>query len=167
MPHSPLGVLNISLVTGDDVNMDMQDTLASCRSYINPDIITIRIKLLINKVHTGCDFILRQVKNLSNMAFRNYHSMPRAHRVAITSTVRKLIIERHPFSIFAKQARVIRVAFFLSSSDDKLNVLSSDTPFASLQNRHGLFGSRFFLSSSDDKLIIPTILFYPDILTSD
>jgi len=44
--------------------MDMQDTLASCLSYINPDIITIRIKLLIDKL-----FLLQT----TNLIFLQYY----------------------------------------------------------------------------------------------
>lgn len=80
------------------MNMDMQDTLACRRAYIDAYVISIWIKLLINKffllidkLHTGCNFILRQVKKLCNMAFRNHHSMTRTNCVAITTTVRKFI----------------------------------------------------------------------------
>ena len=48
MPHPTLGVLNIPLVAGNDMNVDMEDTLSSRWPYVNANIITIGIKLLIN-----------------------------------------------------------------------------------------------------------------------
>lgn len=97
MPHAPLGVLDITLVAGNDVNMGMQDTLAGRWPYIDADIIAIRPEFLVQKLtllgnqgHAGVDFFGRQVKKAGDMALRDDQGMPRAHREAVTGTVGKL-----------------------------------------------------------------------------
>lgn len=48
MPHPPLGILNITLVAGNNVDMDMKDTLPGRRPHVYADIVAIRVKFLIN-----------------------------------------------------------------------------------------------------------------------
>ena len=99
MPHAPLGVLNITFVSGDEVNMDMEDTLSSRRPYVNSDVITVRLELLIqprafngNQLHASVDFFRGQVEKAGDMTARDDQSMSRTHRVAVTGAVRKLML---------------------------------------------------------------------------
>lgn len=94
MPHTPLRVLNIAVVAGYDVNMDMENALPGRRPYVNSDIVSIRLELLVqplaflgNQFYAGVDLFRGQVEKTSDMTTRDYQSMPRAHRVGITSTV--------------------------------------------------------------------------------
>ena len=100
MPHTPLGILDISLVAGNDVNMDMQNALPSRRPYVNADVVAIRLELLVqqlallgDQLHTGADLFGRQVKEAGHMTLRDNHGVPRAHRVTVTSTVCKLVTQ--------------------------------------------------------------------------
>ena len=120
MPHASLGIFDIALVAGNDVNMDMEDTLPSCRPNIHTNIIAVGIELLVqqapllgDKPHAGADLFRRQVEKAGDMSTRDDQRMPRAHRVAIACAVRKFVSQRHPACIFTKQARVIGVALFL------------------------------------------------------
>ena len=100
MPHAPLGILNITLVAGNDVNMDMKDTLPGRRPYVNADIVAIRVKLLINEffflvneVHAGSHLFRRQVEKAGDMTTRDDHAMTRAHRVGVAGTISKFILQ--------------------------------------------------------------------------
>lgn len=119
VPYSPLGILNITLVARNDVNMHMQDTLPCRRPNINADIIAIRLELLINELffflnqlHTGAHLFKCQLEKAGNMTLRDDNRMPWARRVSITCTVRKFIIQRHPLRVCTKQAWVIEVSLF-------------------------------------------------------
>src|SRR3989344_8125582 len=48
MSHAPLGVLDIPLVTGNDADMGMENTLPGGRPHVNPDIVAIRVKFGVN-----------------------------------------------------------------------------------------------------------------------
>lgn len=94
MAHSPLGILNVSFVAGDEVNMDMEDTLPGRRSYVDADIVTIRLEFLVqshallgDQPHAGMDLFWRQIEKAGHMATRDNQGMARAHRVGITRTV--------------------------------------------------------------------------------
>ena len=50
MPHTALGIFNITLITGNDVNMDMEDTLPSRRPYVNADVVAVGFKLLVQQL---------------------------------------------------------------------------------------------------------------------
>ena len=98
MPHTPLGVLNITLVTGNEVNMDMEDTLSSRRPNIHADVVAVRLELLVQqpalfsyKCHASVDLFGCQVEKAGDMATRDDQRMPRADRVAITRAVRKFV----------------------------------------------------------------------------
>ncbi len=100
MPHAPLGILNVSLVAGYDVNMDMKYALPGRWPHIDADIVAIRFEfpvqqlaLLVYQVHAGIDLLRRQVEKASDMSTRNDHSMPRAHRVGIAGTISKFILQ--------------------------------------------------------------------------
>ena len=74
MPHPALGVLNIPFVAGNDVDMDMENTLSGRWPHINADIVAIRAKLFIyeffflcNEVHAGVDLFRRQVEKTNDM----------------------------------------------------------------------------------------------------
>ena len=120
MPHAPLGIIDITLVAGNDVNMDMEDTLPGRRPNINADVVAIGFELLVQqaallgyKLHAGVDLFGRQVEKAGDMTTRDDQRMTRAHRVAITRAVRKFITQRHPACVFTKQARVIGIALFI------------------------------------------------------
>jgi len=117
MPNAPLGVLNITLVAGNDVNVHMENTLPSRRPYVNADVVTIGTKLLVQRrallgyqLHAGIDLFGRQLKKTGDMATRDDHRMAWAHPIGITSTVRKLIIQRHPMWVSTKQTRIIGIS---------------------------------------------------------
>ena len=101
MPHTPLGILDIPLVTGNDVNMGMQDTLPGRRPYVNADVVAIGIKLLVQHLallsyqrHTGGNLFGRQLEKARNMAFRDNHRMTRAHReIGISRTISKFVLQ--------------------------------------------------------------------------
>ena len=119
MPHAPLGIIDITLVAGNDVNMDMEDTLPGRRPNINADVVAVGFELLVQqpvllgyKLYAGVDLFGRQVEKAGDMTTRDDHRMTRAHRVGITSAVREFVIQRHPLWVCTKQARVIGVALF-------------------------------------------------------
>ena len=120
MPHAPLGILDITLVAGNDVNMGMEDTLPGRRPNIHANVVAVGIELLVQqpallgyKLHAGVDLFGRQVEKAGDMSTRDDHRMTRAHRVAITCAVRQFVTQRHPACVFTKQARVIGVALFI------------------------------------------------------
>jgi len=45
MPHAPLGILNITLIAGNDVNVRMENTLPGCSSHVNANIVAVGIEL--------------------------------------------------------------------------------------------------------------------------
>jgi len=99
MPHSPLWILNVPFVAGDDVNMDMEDALPGRRPHIDADIVAIRIKLLINvffflfdEAHAGSHFFRRQVEKAGDMPTRDDHGVPRTRRVGVTGAVSKFML---------------------------------------------------------------------------
>ena len=98
MPHAPLGVLDIPLVTGNDVDMDVENTLPGGQPHVNPDIVAIRVKfpvdapfLLINQVYAGRHLVLRQVEKARDMPLRDDQDMTRADRIGVTGTVCELM----------------------------------------------------------------------------
>ncbi len=99
MPHPTLGILNVPFVAGDDVNMDMEDTLPGRRSDINADIVAIRIKPLVNaffflfnEVHAGSHFFRCQVEKANDMPTWDDQDVPRTRRVGVTSTESKFML---------------------------------------------------------------------------
>ena len=120
MPHASLGILDITLVTGNDVNMHMENTLPGRGPNIYANIVAVRLELRVQQAallgdqcHAGLDLFGRQVEKAGDMPTRDNHCMPRAHRVAIARAVRKFVPQRHPARIPTKQARVIRIALNL------------------------------------------------------
>ena len=100
MAHAPLGILDITLVARNDVNMDMEYTLPVRRSYVNADIVTIRLEFLVqshallgDQPHAGIDLFGRQVEKAGDMATWDNQGMARAHRVGITRTVSKFMLQ--------------------------------------------------------------------------
>ena len=100
MPHPTLGVRNIPLVTGDDVDMDMEDTLPGRRADINADIVTIRLEFLVqshallgDQLHTGIDLFWKQVEKAGHMAPRNDQGVPGTRRIGIASTVSQFALQ--------------------------------------------------------------------------
>ncbi len=119
MSHAALGVLDIALVAGNEVNMDMHDALPGRRPHVDADIVAIRLELCVqqaallgDQVHAGLDLFGRQLEKAGDMTARDNQGMTRAHRVAITRAVRKFVFQRHPACVFTKQARVIGVTLF-------------------------------------------------------
>lgn len=117
MPHTALGIFNITLITGNDVNMYMPDTLPSRRPYVNADVVAVGFKLfiqqlslLIDQRHAGVDLFGCQLKKAGNMASRDDQRMTRAHSVRIARAVRQFVIQRHPLWVCTKQTWVIGVA---------------------------------------------------------
>ena len=99
MPHPSLGILNVPFVAGDDVNVDMEDTLPGRRSHINADIVAVRIELLVNvffflfnEPHAGCHFFRCQVEKAGDMPTRDDQGVSRTRRVGVTSTESKFML---------------------------------------------------------------------------
>jgi hypothetical protein len=99
MPHPPLGILNVPLVAGDDMNMNVEDTLPGRRPHIDADIVAIRIKLLVdaclflaNEDHAGSHFFRCQVENTDDMPTRDDQGMSRACRIRIAGAVGKIML---------------------------------------------------------------------------
>ena len=119
MPYAPLGIINITLIAGNDVDMDMKNTLPGRSPDINADVVAVGLKLLVqqpaflgNQCHTGVDLFGHQIEKAGDMSARDDQRMTRAHRVAIARAERKCVTQRHPAHILTKQARVIGIAFF-------------------------------------------------------
>ena len=100
MAHAALGILDITLVARDDVNMDMEYTLSGRLSHVNADIVTIRLEFLVqshallgDQPHAGIDLFGRQVEKAGYMATWDNQGMARIHRVAITRTVSKFMLQ--------------------------------------------------------------------------
>lgn len=99
MPHPSLGILNVSFVAGDDVNMDMENALPGRRPHIDADIVAIRIEFLINasfflldQAHTGSHFFRGQVEKAGDMPPRNDQGVSRTRRVGVTRTESKFML---------------------------------------------------------------------------
>ena len=119
MPHTALGIFNITLITGNDVNMYMKDTLPSRRPYVNADVVAVGFKLFVQQLsllvyqrHAGVDLFGCQLKKTGNMATRDDHRVTRAHRVRIARTVRQFVIPGNPLWFCTKQTGVIGVPLF-------------------------------------------------------
>ena len=119
MAHAPLGILYITPVARNEVNMDMKYTLSGRRSHVNADIVTIRLEFLVqsrallgDQPHAGIDLFGREVEKAGDMATRDNQGMARAHRVGITRTVSKFMLKRYATRIFAEQAWVVRIPPF-------------------------------------------------------
>ena len=119
MPHAPLGIIDITLVAGNDVNMDVENTLPGCRPNINADVVAVGFELLVqqpallvDQFHAGVDLCGRQIEKAGDVSTRYDQCMTRAYRVAITRAVREFVIKRNPAWIFTKQARVIGVTLW-------------------------------------------------------
>lgn len=100
MAHTALWILDITLITGNEVNMDMEYTLPGRRSYVNADIVTIRLEFLVqshallgDQPHAGIDLFGRQVEKAGYMAPWDNQGMARANRVGITRTVSKFMFQ--------------------------------------------------------------------------
>ena len=82
MPYTALGIFNITLITGNNVNMDMENTLSCRLPDVNADIVAVGFKLfvqqlslLVDQRHTGADLFGGQIKKGGNMATRDDHRM--------------------------------------------------------------------------------------------
>lgn len=98
MSHAALGVFNIPLVAGDDVDMNMKNTLPGGRPHVNPDVVAIRVKLpvdtlflLIDQVHAGRHLGLRQVEKARDMPLRDDQGMAWTDRIGVSGTVGELV----------------------------------------------------------------------------
>ncbi len=98
MPHTPLGIFNVTLVAGDDVNVDMKNALPGRRSDIDADIVAIRFELLVkahfflfDEPHAGSNFFRRQVEKTGYMPTRDDQGMPGTRREGVACTVSKFM----------------------------------------------------------------------------
>ena len=119
MAHAALGILDITLVARNEVNMDMENTLPGRRPYVNADIVTIRLEFLVqsrallsDQTHAGIDLFRRQVEKAGYMATWDNQGMAGAHRVGVSRTVSKFTFQRYATRIFAEQAWIVRISFF-------------------------------------------------------
>ena len=100
MAHTALWILDITLIARDEVYMDMEYTLPGRLSYVNADIVAIRLEfpvqphaLLGDQPHAGIDLFGRQVEKAGDMAPWDHQGMAGAHRVGITRTVSKFMLQ--------------------------------------------------------------------------
>ena len=100
MPHTALRILDITLITGNEVNMDMEYTLSGRRSYVNADIVAIRLEFLVqshallgDQFQAGIDLVWRQVEKTGYMSAWNNQGMARTCRVGVTRTVSKFMLQ--------------------------------------------------------------------------
>ena len=100
MPHPTLGILNVPFVAWNDVNMDMEYTLSGRRSYVNADIVAIRLEFLVqshallgDQFQAGIDLVWRQVEKTGYMSAWNNQGMARTCRVGVTRTVSKFMLQ--------------------------------------------------------------------------
>lgn len=100
MAYAPLRVFDIALVAWNDVNMDMKYTLSGRRSYVNADIVAIRIEFLVqshallgDQFHAGIDLVRRQVEKTGYMSTWDNQGMARTRRVGIARTVSKFMLK--------------------------------------------------------------------------
>jgi hypothetical protein len=78
MAYPPLGILNISFVAWDDVQMDVKDALPCRLSHIDADVVAVRFELIIEKflflfdeVHTGGHLFRCQFEEAGDMTTRD------------------------------------------------------------------------------------------------
>lgn len=100
MAHAALGILDITLVAGDEVYMNVEDALPGRLSHVDADVVTIGLEFLFqshallgDQPHAGIDLFGRQVEKAGDMAPRDDQGMARAHRVGITRTVGKFMLQ--------------------------------------------------------------------------
>ena len=100
MAHAPLGILDITQIARNDVNMDVEYALPGRRSYVNADIVTIRPEFLIqshallgDQPHAGIDLFGCQIEKAGYMTTWDNQCVARAHRVGITRTVSKFMLQ--------------------------------------------------------------------------
>ena len=100
MAHAALRILDITQVARNEVNMHMEYALSGRRSNVYADIVSIRLEFLVqsrallgDQLHAGIDLCGRQVEKAGHMATRDNQSMTGAHRVGITRTVSKLMLQ--------------------------------------------------------------------------
>ena len=120
MPHPSLGIFNVPFVAGDQVNMDMEDTLSGRRSDIDADIVAIRAELRVNARffllddgHAGSHLFRRQVENAGDMPTRDHQGVSRTCRIRVAGSVDKILLYCHSLRIRAEQAWIIGVSFLL------------------------------------------------------
>ena len=118
MPYSPLGIFNIPLVAGNDMNMYVVNTLPGCLTNIDANIIAVGTKFLVEELlflvdqrHTSGHLFRRQLKKTCDMALRNNHCMPRARRIGIPATIYKIMFQRDAPGVCTKQAGIIGISF--------------------------------------------------------
>lgn len=118
MAYPSLGVLNITFVAWDDMDMDVKDALPSRLSHVDADVVAVWFELIVeqflflfDELHAGSDFFRCQLEETGDMAARDDQGVTRARGVGITRTESKLMQYGYPAWIFAKQARIIGVSF--------------------------------------------------------
>lgn len=94
MAHAALRILNITLIAGNEMNMDVHDALPGSRAYIDANIVAIwaefrvqQAALLGDQVHAGLDLFGRKLEKVGHMTAWDDQGVARAHRVAITCAV--------------------------------------------------------------------------------
>ena len=119
MPHAPLGVFDIPLVAGNDVNMDVVDALSGRGPHVYADIVAIGLEFLVDallfltdQLHADGNLFGSQFKKAGDMAFRDHYRVTGADRVGITRAVRNVSIQGQPLRVCAEQARVVGVSLF-------------------------------------------------------
>lgn len=88
MPYTTLWILNITLITWNDVNVNMEDALPGGRPNVDADVVAVRFKLfaqqlllLVDQRHAGVDLFGRQFEKAGNMTMRYDQRMPWTHCV--------------------------------------------------------------------------------------
>jgi hypothetical protein len=78
MAYPPLGILNISFVAWDEVDMDMKDALPSRLPHVDADVVAVWLELLVEDLlflfdegHAGGHLFRCQVEKTGDMATRD------------------------------------------------------------------------------------------------
>ena len=123
MPYTSLGILDITQVARNDVDVDMKNALPGGQPHVNPDIVAIWVEfpintffLIINKFHAGRDLVRRQVEKARDMPLRDDQGVAGADGIGIAGAVGKRVRQRHASRVLAKKAGVVGVAFFFRSN---------------------------------------------------
>ncbi len=109
MPHPTLGILHIPLVTRDDVDMDVEDTLPGRGPHIDADIVAIRAEFrvqlrffLLDEGHAGSNFFRRQVEKAGDMPARDDQGVSWARRIGIAGAVGQIMQYRNALRVLAE-----------------------------------------------------------------
>ena len=115
MSHTTLRVRSIACVTGNQMDVNVEDALPRGGTHVHADVVAVGTKFFINffslgscQFHAGSDLLGSEIKEAGAMPERNDQGVPRANGVAVARAVRQFVTPRHP-AWCAEKARVVRI----------------------------------------------------------